>query len=115
MTIKALLFDLDGTLSETNSVHCQSWAEILEPYGYNITWDFYRDRISGRLSPEIVADLLPDLSPEEGQKIADHKEANFRERAGTLEPLPGLLDFIGKWRGRGMGISLVTNAPKENV
>jgi len=115
MTIKALLFDLDGTLSETNSVHCLSWAEILEPYGYDITWDFYRDRISGRLSPEIVADLLPSLSLEEDRKIADSKEANFRERADTLEPLPGLTDFIGKWRERGMARSLVTNAPKENV
>ncbi len=66
MTIKTLLFDLDGTLSETNSVHHLSWAEILEPYGYDITWDFYRDRINGRLTPEVVADLLSDLSPEEG-------------------------------------------------
>ena len=115
MAIKALLFDLDGTLSETNSVHYLSWAEILKPHGYDVSWDFYRDRISGRLSPEVVADLFPDLSPEEGRKIADSKEANFRERSDTLEPLPGLTDFIGKWRERGRGISLVTNAPKENV
>ncbi len=113
--LKALLFDLDGTLAETNSVHRLSWAEILKPYGYDVTWDFYRDRISGRLSPEIVADLLPDLSPEEGQAIAEAKEADFRERAGTLEPLPGLLDFIDKGREKGMKVSLVTNAPKENV
>ncbi|HZF57740.1 MAG TPA: HAD family phosphatase, partial [Rubrobacter sp.] len=101
MVIKALLFDLDGTLSETNSAHYLSWAEILKPYGYDISWDFYRDRISGRLSPEIVEDLLPDLSPEEGREIADSKEANFRERSDTLEPLPGLIDFIDKWRERG--------------
>jgi len=113
--LKALLFDLDGTLAETNSVHYLSWVEILEPHGYDVTWDFYRDRISGRLSPEVVKDLLPGLSPEEGRKIADSKEANFRERSDTLEPLPGLLEFIGKWRERGMGLSLVTNAPKENV
>jgi len=115
MVIKALLFDLDGTLSETNSAHYLSWAEILKPYGYDISWDFYRDRISGRLSPEIVEDLLPDLSPEEGREIADSKEANFRERSDTLEPLPGLIDFIDKWRERGVARSLVTNAPKENV
>ena len=115
MAIKALLFDLDGTLSETNSVHHLSWAEILKPHGYDVSWGFYRDRISGRLSPEIVADLLPDLSPEEGRKIADSKEADFRERADTLEPLPGLLGFIDKWREKGVALSLVTNAPKENV
>ena len=113
---KALLFDLDGTLAETNSVHHLSWAEILKPHGYdNVTWDFYRSRISGRLTPEVVADLLPELSPEEGQAMAEAKEAGFRERAGALEPLPGLLDLVAKGREREMGIALVTNAPKENV
>jgi HAD superfamily hydrolase (TIGR01509 family) len=112
---KALLFDLDGTLADTNSVHRLTWVEILKPYGYDVTWDFYRDRISGRLTPEIVADLFPDFSPEEVQAMAEAKEANFRERAGELEPLPGLVDFIAKGRKEGMRISLVTNAPKENV
>jgi HAD superfamily hydrolase (TIGR01509 family) len=113
--LKALLFDLDGTLAETTSMHRLAWAEILRPHGYDVTWDFYRDRISGRLTPEIVSDLLPDLSPEEGQALADAKEADFRERTGTLEPLPGLRDFLTKGRKKGMKISLVTNAPKENV
>ncbi len=113
--LKALLFDLDGTLADTNSVHRLTWVEILKPYGYDVTWDFYRDRISGRLTPEVVADLFPDLSPEEVRTMAETKEANFRERTGELEPLPGLLDFIAKAREKGMRISLVTNAPKENV
>jgi HAD superfamily hydrolase (TIGR01509 family) len=113
--LKALLFDLDDTLADTNSVHRLTWVKTLEPYGYDVTWDFYRDRINGRLTPEVVTDLFPDLSPEEVQAMADTKESNFRERAGELEPLPGLLDFIAKGREKGVGIALVTNAPKENV
>jgi HAD superfamily hydrolase (TIGR01509 family) len=113
--LKALLFDLDGTLAQTNSVHHSTWVKVLEPHGYDVTWDFYRDRISGRLAPEIVTDLLPDLSDEEAQEMAEKKEAQFREQAGDLEPLPGLLDLIEKGQERGMGIALVTNAPKENV
>ncbi len=113
--LKALLFDLDGTLADTNSVHRLSWVEALKPYGYDVTWDFYRENITGRVTSEIVEDLLPDLSPEEGRELVDAKEADFRERAGTLEPLPGLLDFVEKGREKGMEISLVTNAPEENV
>ena len=113
--LKALLFDLDGTLAQTNSVHHSTWVKVLEPHGYDVTWDFYRDRISGRLAPEIVTDLLPDLSDEEAQEMAEQKEAQFREQAGDLKPLPGLLELIEKGQERGMGIALVTNAPKENV
>ncbi len=113
--LKALLFDLDGTLADTNSGHRLAWVKILKPYEYDVTWDFYRDRISGRLTPEIVAGLFPDLSPEEVEEMAEAKEAAFRKRAGELEPLSSLSDFIAKGQKEGMRIALVTSAPKENV
>ena len=115
LMLKALLFDLDGTLADTNSVHRVTWAEALRPYGYDVTWDFYREHITGRVTTEIVADLLPDFSTEEGRELIESKEADFREQAGTLEPLPGLLDFVQKGREKEMKIALVTNAPKENA
>ena len=113
--LKALLFDLDGTLADTNPLHRSTWEKFLEPYGYNVTWDFYRDNISGRVGQEMVLDLFPDLSPEEAQEMSDAKDARFRERAGELEALPGLRDFVAKARGKGMKMALVTNAPEENV
>jgi HAD superfamily hydrolase (TIGR01509 family) len=113
--LKALLFDLDGTLADTNSVHRLAWMERLRPHGYDVSWDFYQENIAGRVSTEVVADLLPGLSPEEIREIAEAHEASFRERAGTLEPLPGLLDLVEKGQKKGMRICLVTNAPKENV
>ena len=67
------------------------------------------------MTPEIVAGLFPDLSPEEVEEMAEAKEAAFRKRAGELEPLSGLSDFIAKGQKEGMRIALVTNAPKENV
>ena len=115
LMLKALLFDLDGTLADTNSMHRVTWAEALRPYGYDVTWDFYREHITGRVTTEIVADLLPDFSTEEGRELIESKEADFRERAGTLEPLPGLLYFVQKGREKEMKIALVTNAPKENA
>ncbi len=112
---RALLFDLDGTLAETDSLHLPTWVDVLEPYGIEVDEEFYKERISGRSTHEIVRDLLPDLTDEEGRSIGDAKEASFRERASELEPLPGLVDFIERGRERGMRIALVTNAPEENV
>ena len=112
---RALLFDLDGTLAETDSLHLPTWVDALEPYGIEVDEEFYKERISGRSTGEIVRDLLPDLADEEGRSIGDAKEASFRERAAELEPLPGLLDFVKEGRELGMHIALVTNAPEENV
>jgi len=111
----ALLFDLDGTLAETDSLHLPTWVDVLEPYGVEVDEEFYRDSISGRNTNEIIRALLPDLTEEENRSIGDAKEASFRERAADLEPLPGLIDFVERGRKRGMRIALVTNAPQENV
>lgn len=112
---RALLFDLDGTLAETDSLHLPTWVDVLEPYGLEVDEEFYKESISGRNTGEIVRDLLPDLTEEENRSIGDAKEASFRERASELESLPGLVDFIELGRKQGMWIALVTNAPEENV
>jgi HAD superfamily hydrolase (TIGR01509 family) len=112
---RALLFDLDGTLADTDSVHLPTWVDVLEPYGVEVDEAFYKESISGRTTGEIVRALLPDLTDEENRSVGDAKEASFRERASELEPLPGLVDFVERGRERGMWIVLVTNAPEENV
>ena len=112
---RALLFDLDGTLAETDSLHLPTWVDVLHPYGIEVDEEFYRKWISGRSNSKVVEDLLPDLSTEEGRSLADAKEASFRERAGELEPLPGLLDFLREGQRSGLRLVLVTNAPEENV
>ena len=111
----ALLFDLDGTLAETDSLHLPTWVDVLSPYGVEVDEEFYRESISGRSTSKIVEDLLPDLPAEEGRELADAKEVSFRERARELEPLPGLLDFMEEAKNRGLSLALVTNAPEENV
>jgi HAD superfamily hydrolase (TIGR01509 family) len=112
---RALLFDLDGTLAETDSLHLPTWVDVLQPYGIEVDEAFYKERISGRSNSKIVQDLLPDLSAKEGRRLADAKEASFRDRAHELEPLPGLLDFMQEGKDRGFSLALVTNAPEENV
>ncbi len=113
--LRALLLDLDGTLAETDSLHLPTWVEALRPYGVEVDEEFYKVRISGRRTPEVVEELLPHLSEKEGTRLGEAKEANFRARTGELEPLPGLREYLEEGEKRGLGISLVTNAPKANV
>jgi HAD superfamily hydrolase (TIGR01509 family) len=113
--LKAILFDLDGTLANTDPLHYQTWQDILRDYGLEIDRAFYQARISGRLNPLIVQDLLPQLSFEAGKQLADDKEARFREIALSLAPLPGLLDLLAWIDTQGLKKAVVTNAPRDNV
>lgn len=112
---RALLFDLDGTLTETDSLHLPAWADALRPHGIEVDEAFFMQNFSGRDNSEILTELLPNLSGDEGRSLVERKERVFRERATDLEPLPGLVDFVESARGRGLRIALVTNAPRENV
>jgi HAD superfamily hydrolase (TIGR01509 family) len=113
--LKALLFDLDGTLTETDSIHFLIWRDFLRPYGLEIDPVFYKAKISGRLNPDIVAELVPQLNPEQQSDFIWRKEAEFRNRADALKPLPGLLNLLDWARAQNLQVAVVSNAPKENV
>lgn len=112
--LKALLFDLDGTLADTDPLHLLAWQEALAPYGLEVDPAFYRERISGRLNPEIVRDLL-GLEGVGAARLIAAKEARFRELARELKPTPGLPELLAKAKEKGLLWGVVTNAPKENA
>ncbi|MEA5463267.1 HAD family hydrolase [Leptothoe sp. PORK10 BA2] len=114
--LKAVLFDLDGTLAHTDQIHFQVWQSLLAPHGMTVDQAFYDRFISGRLNPDIVRDLLPNLSVAQGVLFSADKEARFREMAADqLQRMPGLTDFLHHIEHQGYATALVTNAPRSNA
>ncbi|MDV3348576.1 HAD family hydrolase [Leptolyngbyaceae cyanobacterium CCMR0082] len=114
--LKAVLFDLDGTLANTDPIHFQVWQTLLASHDMVVDQEFYDRFISGRLNPDIVQDLLPQLSVEAGVAFIADKEAQFREMAANqLQRMPGLTDFLHSIEQKGYAIALVTNAPRPNA
>jgi HAD superfamily hydrolase (TIGR01509 family) len=112
---KALLFDLDGTLSNTDAVHFPNWIEVLRPYGVEVTRELYEERLSGRVDREAVEDILPDLSDEEANGLLETEELRARQRSSEIGPLPGLRGLIEAGRRRGLPLALVTNSTVEDA
>jgi HAD superfamily hydrolase (TIGR01509 family) len=112
---KALLFDLDGTLSNTDAVHFPTWMEVLRPYGVEVSRELYEERLSGRVDREAVEELLPDLSAEETDELMKTEELRARQRASEIGPLPGLRGMLEEGRRRGLPLALVTNSTEEDA
>lgn len=113
--LKALLFDLDGTVANTDPVHYETWKDIMAGYGLQIDPAFYTANFSGRLNEQIIKNLLPQLSAADGEQLARYKEAQFRERATFIPPMPGLLEVLHWMDTQQLKRAIVTNAPVENA
>lgn len=114
--LTALLFDLDGTLTDTDTLHLQAFRDLLfEHDGRELSTAEFESKVSGRANQALFADLFPERSPAERQALADRKEALFRERSPNLKPLPGLLGVLEHARRLKLGLCVVTNAPRLNA
>ena len=113
--LKAILFDLDGTLADTDSIHFAVWQDIFVRFDLDIDRAFYRQRISGRTNSKIIKDIIHQLSLEEAWKLATEKEETYRRIANSLLPTPGLDRLVNLIESASIKKAVVTNAPEDNA
>lgn len=110
-----LLFDLDGTLVNTDELHFAAFRTLLADFGRTITIDTYRERIMGASNEAIMRELFPHESPDLHPALAERKEALFRSAVTTLEPTRGVIELLDWARDHGVRVGVVTNAPRPNA
>ncbi|WP_299134064.1 HAD-IA family hydrolase [uncultured Amaricoccus sp.] len=111
----SLLFDLDGTLIESDHLHHAAFATILAERGEALSIDDYKTHIMGKPNAEIMSRFFPG-EPGQHAEIADRKEATFRDSLGaSVEPLPGVVALFDWAEAEGIGVAVVTNAPRLNA
>lgn len=111
----SLLFDLDGTLANTDELHFGAFQVLLGERGRSITIETYQARIMGATNDVIMREFFPDVPESEHRALADRKEALFRASVTHLKPTAGALEVFEWARSRGVPIAVVTNAPRANA
>ncbi|MCO5557076.1 hypothetical protein L7F22_010632 [Adiantum nelumboides] len=118
--LKAVLFDIDGTLCDSDPLHYLSFREMLQEVGFQggvpITEEFFIENISGRENFYIGVSLFPEWEQDRRDKFLSDKEARFRSIAAQqLKPVEGL-DTLCQWiEKQGLKRAAVTNAPRVNA
>lgn len=80
----ALIFDFDGVIADTESLHWRSWSDVLASYGLSLTWNDYC-RFGRGVNDEKLLETLPQL---DGKA---HVLAQIRER------LVERTEMVRKW------------------
>ena len=81
MRQRALLFDIDGTLADTDALHIQAFNAVFGRYGHIFDRARAARELLGRSNASIGAEFLPDEPPERRAEIMAQKEAVFRSLA----------------------------------
>lgn len=112
---EALLFDMDGTLSDTDAIHRQALVDTFTARGVAVSDEDFHRHVSGQSNDAIFTRFFPDLSEEDRRRLADEKEALYRRLTPRMTPMPGLERLIGWAKASGVACALVTNGPRPNV
>ena len=112
-----LIFDVDGTLWDSTKVVAKAWTKAFEEEGYDM--QICADRLKGLFGlpmDDIIADLLPDSTYEERQRIAPcvykYEEEFLYENAGELYPD---LELMMRTLAKEYRIFIVSNCQKGYI
>ncbi len=98
-SIRAVLFDFDGTLVDSEYLHHEAWLEAVAPWGVTLSWEDYESQlvgISDRRACEFFLQLAGmDLTPDRIAKACSRKHLVYRRRSiDELSIHPDVADWI---------------------
>lgn len=117
MNVRAVLWDLDGTLVDSEEFHWQSWQYAMRAEGLPVTFDQFKASFGQRNETILRRWLRPDASTADIARVADAKEVEYRRLAAQhgLTPLPGAADWLGRLHTAGWKQAIASSAPRLNV
>lgn len=110
----AVLFDIDGTLVDSNYLHVDSWSRTFAELGVDVdTWRIHRGigLDSAKLLDELLSDRVDELRDEAKTKHSAHYERSI----DRLRPIHGGRELLARLTADGIRVVLATSAPGNEL
>src|SRR5919201_3347658 len=116
--MRALIFDLDGTLVDTVYAHVVAWQEALDEAALSIEgWKIHRRiGMSGGLFARAVdREVGRPLSTEQVESLQRRHGEIFRRISPTRRPLPGAVELLQQLRDLGVPHAIATSGRRPEI
>jgi phosphoglycolate phosphatase-like HAD superfamily hydrolase len=114
--LRGILFDVDGTLLDSNDAHAASWADVLMEFGYESPFRDVRPLVgmgSDKLVPELTG---VDHESPLGKRLIEGKKALFEERyLPHLRATRGARELVEHILAEGLKLVIATSAGDDEM
>ena len=109
-SVRAALFDVDGTLVDSNYLHAVTWWQAFGQAGYGVSMANIH-RAIGMGSDQMLGKLLPsDRDTDADADLRAAHSALYATYWSRLRPLPGAADLLRACKERGLAVVLASSA-----
>jgi HAD superfamily hydrolase (TIGR01509 family) len=116
--MRAVIFDLDGTLVDTVYAHTLAWQRALREADIRIEgWKVHRlIGMSGGLVAKAAGhEIGRDLADDEIKRLQQRQGVAYKELLPNPDPLPGAVDLLKHLHGKHIAYGIATSGNKEDV
>ena len=116
MKLQGLIFDIDGTLVDSNELHAECWIEAFAHFGKRLEYDLVRSQI-GKGGDLLVPDLLSAKEMRRfGEKVKKYRSDLYKRKyMPKVKPFPRVRDVFETLRSRGIKLALASSSNHDEV
>ncbi len=114
--IHAVIFDVDGTLVDSNDAQARSWVDALKEFGYSVPYEKVRPLIGmggDKVLPETIG---VQKDSEKGKQISKRRSEIFKEKyLPNVKPFPDAQKLLDRMRKQGLKLAIATSAQPDDL
>lgn len=114
--LKAVIFDVDGTLIDSNDLHAQAWQRAFRRFGYDLPLDLLHHQVGKGGDHYVPHFLTPEDNAKFGKDLDRYKTELFkREYAPRIKPFPKVRELFQRIRDDGLCIAFATSSKGDEL